>query len=191
MPFHYVVMEQMIGSSLKAYELSQFYSSPSEGQDPDDVNYFPPFDESEDEDDGYTSPNELSSENLHRTLHSILSEEKDKQQRIHTLTARDERSSSAAWDMPKSPMDNVFRQRVGGFDKPDLRDMQVAFDDEDSEDEDESDDDDEDSCIADYRSGSDNHPAWNLPKSPMDDVFRKRIGGYIFPFSHGFIYCHL
>ena len=118
-------MEQTIDSLLVEY------SSRAEREGSDTLD---PLDDSDDDgDDGYASPNEISSENLHRTLNSILSEEKEKQQRNrrnHNFSGK-----STSWPVPKSPMDEVFRTRLGGFDKPALDDVAQAFDDDEEKDD--------------------------------------------------------
>ena len=40
----------------------------------------------EDDDFGYVSPNDMSSSNLHRTLHTIMSEEKEKRETSRNST---------------------------------------------------------------------------------------------------------
>lgn len=67
-------------------------------------------------------------------------------------------------------MDDVFRTRYGGIDKPDLNDVQIAY--ENSEENDCSDD----KTPSTVPTGDAVVPAWELPKSPYDEVFRKRVG---------------
>ena len=72
-------------------------------------------------------------------------------------------------------MDDVFRTRYGGIDKPHLSEMQLAYG--DSEENDSSDDSDIDDETPSTVPAEDAVvPAWELPKSPYDGVFRKRVG---------------
>lgn len=180
------VMEEMIGSSLKQYECTDL----EDGDDHQDVShekYYAngSFNDSNSEDmdknddeaengEGYDSPNDISPQNLHKTLHSILCEEKEKKNSLLKSSLSPNTSGShaiAAWDMQKSPMDKIFRQRFGGIDKPEICEVYDEFDDVES----------------DAGSGQDNAltisqesvpvPAWEIPKSPLDHLFRKRLSG--------------
>ena len=89
--------------------------------------------------------------------------------------ARDKKisSSPAAWLIPKSPMDDVFRARLGGLDRePASRVLATGMNDDEEEEVSESESESESK-----NGDSDENAPWNIPTSPYDAVFRKRAGG--------------
>ena len=89
--------------------------------------------------------------------------------------------SPAAWDIPKSPLDDAFRANIYG----NVNDVEAVSNEEvyDVEDTDSGDDDETPSTVPTEDAVV---PAWDLPKSPYDDVFRKRVGKsgiYLFYFQ--------
>jgi len=156
----------MVGSSLRQYHDSALiaHSQSHSQQHPEGFQFNDSDYDDDDNDLGYDSPNDISPQNLRRTLHSIMSEEKEKKKALHTRTPSPNKTGAraiAAWDMQKSPLDDVFRQRFGGIDKPEMREIYVEIDSDRGTDE----------------AQSEPPPAWEIPKSPLDHVFRKRHGG--------------
>jgi hypothetical protein len=205
----------MIGSSLKQYENTNTKDKDSQ-QNVAHEQYYAniPFDDdgsSEDNDDaesggGYDSSNDISPHNLQKTLHSILCEEKEGKNSLFKSTPSPKKSGSyaiAAWDMQKSPMDSIFRQRFGGIDKPEISEVYDEFDDVESDAGSGHDKDlitSQESAralakshlnhvfrkhhngigepeLSSLNAFEDAPPAWEIPKSPYDGIFRKCHGG--------------
>ena len=85
--------------------------------------------------------------------------------------------SPAAWDIPKSPLDDIFRANIyGNLNDVEAVNNEEIYDDEDTDSGDDDDDDDDDETPSTVPTEDAVVPAWDLPKSPYDDVFRKRVG---------------